>query len=150
MKLTLRKLKGYKYEVRETFVFQMAIRGIYVDTKFFALFENGQLFAKVGYAFDGASGPAIDTDTILIPALAHDLLYQLMREGYLPRTYREYADDYLKELCLECGMWKVRANWVHWAVRHFAKRSSEPEKEPRGKIITIELPNINWCKTKAA
>ncbi len=133
-----RELHGYKYELVDTVMVQTDITGLDIDTEYIALFENGQLFVKLGYAWDGASGPAIDTKTIMRGSLVHDSLYQLMREGHLDRTkYRDAADQLLRKICLEDGMWKVRANWVYWAVKSFAKRSSEPEKDPRGKIVTI-------------
>jgi len=134
-----RILHGYKYELVDTVMVETDIKDVEVDTEFICLWPNGQLFIKSYYAWDGASGPAIDTKTIMRGSLIHDALYQLMREGYLDRTkYRSIADKILKKICLEDGMWKTRANWVYWAVKTFAKRSSEPEKEPRGKIVTIE------------
>lgn len=132
-----RLLKGYKYQVAETIAVDTTIIGYHVDTKYFALLEDGRLFAREGYCWDGASGPAFDTKTIMRGTLFHDALYQLMREGHILRHYRKKADLLLKGICLEDGMWKVRANWVYWAVQTFAKREVFPRKNPRGKIVTI-------------
>lgn len=133
-----RLLHGYKYELVDTVMVQTDITGLDIDTEYIALFENGQLFVKPYYAWDGASGPAIDTKTIMRGSLIHDALYQLMREGHLDRKkYRPYADQLLRKICLEDGMCKIRANWVYWAVKTFARRSSEPAKEPLGQIVTI-------------
>jgi hypothetical protein len=134
-----RLLHGYKYELVDTVMVQTDILDLPdIDTEYIALFSNGQLFIKMCYAWDGASGPAIDTKTIMRGSLVHDALYQLMREGHLDRAkYRDVADQLLRKICIEDGMWKARANWVYWAVKSFAKRSSESEKEPRGKVITI-------------
>ncbi|MCJ7777645.1 MAG: DUF1353 domain-containing protein [Sedimentisphaerales bacterium] len=135
-----RELHGWKYELIDTVMVQTDIVGLgEIDTEYISLWDNGQLFIKLRYAWDGASGPAFDTKTIMRGSLVHDALYQLMRDGLLDRKkYRPYADKLLREICLEDGMWKLRANWVYWAVQTFAKRNSEPEKEPRGRIVTIE------------
>ena len=136
-----RLLHGYKYELVDTVVVQTEITGLEdIATDYIVLWNNGKLFIKSRYAWDGAWGPAFDTKTIMRGSLVHDALYQLMREGFInPRKkYRKYADELLRKICLEDGMCKLRANWVYWAVQSFAKRSSEPEKEPRGKIVTIE------------
>jgi len=145
-----RHLKGYKYELLETVMVFTGIKdevnqlfadpehvGVEIDTRYIALFSNGQLFIKARYAWDGASGPAIDTKTFMRGSLVHDALYQLMREGHLDRKYRKRADQLLREICLEDGMWNVRAAWVYWAVQTFAKREVYPRKKPRGKIVEI-------------
>jgi hypothetical protein len=135
--ITYRELHGYKYELMENCELPIEICGLFINTPYISLTEDGWLVIKKDYAWDGASGPAFDTKTIMRGSLVHDALYQLMREGFLNRkTHRKYADQLLKKICLEDGMWKLRANWVYWAVQSFAKRNSEPEKEPRGKIIT--------------
>lgn len=136
--ITYRELHGYKYELLEDCIVKTAILGIPIDTSFAILdYTTGELTIKARYAWDGASGPAFDTKTIMRGSLVHDCLYQLMREGLLDREkYRKYADELLRDICLEDGMWKMRANWVYWAVQSFAKRTSEPEKEPRGEIVT--------------
>ena len=80
-----------------------------------------------GYCWDGPSGPTIDTDNFLKPSLAHDALYQLMREGRLdPTKYRVRADNLLKDLCLAAGMSKIRAWYVYNAVRAFGAKNALP------------------------
>ena len=133
-----RKLEGYKYDL----VGQYAIfidygsNGIFTD--YINLFPNGKLVIAKHYAWDGPSGPTIDTKNFMRGSLIHDVLYQLMREELLPRCYRKYADQLLRKICLEDGMSKFRAWYVYHAVRLFAKQSSMPRKNPRGKIVDTE------------
>jgi hypothetical protein len=90
------------------------------------------LIIKAGYAWDGPSGPTWATASFMRGSLFHDGLYQLIREGLIAPEYRRDADDLLKEVCLEDGMWSVRAWWVHRAVVRaaaFAALGSNAEPE---------------------
>jgi hypothetical protein len=108
---------GYKYQVRKKYIVQV---GIFPDkdiiTPFLKLRTNGNLEIELGYAWDGASGPTWDDKTNMRGSLVHDALYQLMREGVLPLTYRAKADDLLSEIMIEDGAWKIRASYYHLAV----------------------------------
>ena len=96
---------------------------------YLSLRDDGILTILSGYAWDGASGPAIDTKTILRGSLVHDALYQLMRLKLLGGWWREAADDELKKICLEDGMCKIRAWWVHRAVRRLAGYAANPKSK---------------------
>ena len=136
--VTYRKLKGYKYDVKIPYNFQTCITNVEFDTEYLAMVGDGKLFVKVGYAWDGASGPALDTKNFIRGSLGHDALYQCFREGLIDREcWREYADRLLVEHTRQDGMSKIRCRWVYWAVRHFSKRSSYPKKNPRGQIHTV-------------
>ena len=117
---------GYKYQLRETYTVFISIKPpMPILTQYIDLYTNGRLVIKEGYAWDGPSGPTIDTQTFMRGSLVHDALYQLMREDYLsPITYRKEADKILKKLCLEDGMWSIRAWWVYWGVRFFGGLAS--------------------------
>lgn len=88
---------------------------------------NGLLTIKKGYAWDGPSGPTIDTPNFMRGSLVHDVLYQLMREELIPQDQREYADNLLRNICLEDGMSKIRAWWVYQGVRIGGASSAEPD-----------------------
>jgi len=75
-----------------------------------------------GYAWDGPSGPAVDSPNFMRGSLVHDALYQLLRLGVLPQFCRKRADEELRRICLEDGMPRIRAELVYWAVRTFARR----------------------------
>lgn len=81
-----------------------------------------------GYAWDGPSGPAIDTDTFMRGSLVHDALYQLMREGKLSSKYRKRADELLRTICLEDGMNPFRAWYIYHGVRLFSGYAAKERK----------------------
>lgn len=86
----------------------------YIATDYCLFFMSGRLRIESGYEWDGPSGPAIDTDTFHDGALVHDLLYQLMREGYLSRwKYRRKADKEMRLQCKKDDMFVLR-RWYTW------------------------------------
>lgn len=89
-----------------------------INTEFIWL-HRGVLHLLAGYAWDGPSGPALDTKDFMRASLVHDALYQLMREGHLPMEWRKSADQIMHYICLEDGMLPFRAWYVYQAVRLF-------------------------------
>lgn len=140
MKIKYRK--GYKYQLAETAWFQTAIVG--EESKLFGrrdgnewiyLDPHGLMTIKAGYAWDGPSGPTLDSKDFMRGSLAHDALYQLMREGLIDIGNREKADRLLYDLCREDGMSALRAGYVYAGVRWFAapaatRRASEVIEAP--------------------
>ena len=124
---------GYKYQLVEDYSLFVGItppaKGVCIDTKFIELTEDGLLIIRAGYAWDGPSGPAFDTPTFMRASLVHDALYQLMREKHLDAAvHRVKADEILRDLCKEDGMWAARVWWVYKAVR----RAAGPAADARG------------------
>jgi hypothetical protein len=119
---------GYKYQLKESYTLDIAIKPAKaIETTFLQLDTAGKLTIKDGYAWDGPSGPTMDTLTFMRGSLVHDALYQLMREKHLDHdTHRKTADRILWQLCREDGMWAARAWWVYWAVRWFADPAADP------------------------
>ena len=134
--MKFKRIGHYKYELTQPF---QVDTGIWPDKAYFAppldsltssdgyfvcLASNGSLTFTPGYAWDGASGPAMDTQSIMRGALVHDGLYQLMRDGGLALSYRKPADKLLRTMCREDGMIWLRSWWVYLAVRIFGKESA--------------------------
>jgi len=101
------------------------------------VFSNGSAIMRVKkyFCWDGPSGPAIDTPNFMVPSLAHNVLYMLMRMEKIPPSYKLYADELMYSLCLERGMWKIRAKYCCWFVKTFAKPCILPEN--RRKIYEV-------------
>jgi len=130
---------GYKYQLVEEYVIDISIapeNNIYTD--FIELDVDGKLVIKRGYAWDGPSGPTIDTLNFMRGSLVHDALYQLMRNGLIGQKLRDKADEELKRICLEDGMTRLRAWLVHRGVRLGGGPAASPEslkeihKAPKG------------------
>lgn len=110
---------GYKYQVHADYQIKLNIAPpAFIYTRFIQFDEDGTLYISRGYAWDGPSGPAIDTKNFMVASLVHDALYQLIREHHLDSTvYRELADQALVQLTKEAGMWAPRRWWVYIGVR---------------------------------
>lgn len=119
---------GYKYQLQEGYSLEISIRpAAAVGNDYIALDPQGALRIAKGYAWDGPSGPTLDTANFMRGSLVHDALYQLMREGLLDHTiHREAADRILQSLCREDGMTALRAWWGYQGVRLFGNPASDP------------------------
>lgn len=124
---------GYKYQLKESYFLAIEIKpATPINTDYINLDTVGNLTILEGYAWDGPSGPTIDTLTFMRGSLVHDALYQLMREGHLDHNiYRDTADRILQKMCKEDGMWALRAEWVYQGVRLFSDFAADPaDKRP--------------------
>ena len=109
---------GYKYQLAGEYTIRVRIRPDRdILTEYLTLLKSGDLIIAGGYAWDGPSGPSVDTKSFMRGSLVHDALYQLIRTGYLRPEDRLPADEELRRICLEDGMWRIRAWWVYHAVR---------------------------------
>ena len=117
----IRYREGYKYQLAVNYVDNISIfPEVGIHTRYIQLSTTGELCIIDGYAWDGPSGPTIDTDTFMRGALVHDALYQLMRMELLSRDiWRGPVDELLRSMCIEDGMWVGRAWWVYQAVSCF-------------------------------
>lgn len=78
----------------------------------------GILTIPKGFFFDGASGPAIDTPSVLLGALIHDALYAMLRKGLKPCSAGQ-ADTIYRKVIRAQGTGFLRA-WTHYfALRAF-------------------------------
>ena len=127
--------RGYKYQLSETYSVDVFIAAtVSWSHLYLGLDKNGILQIERGYAWDGPSGPTVDTKTFMRASLVHDALYQMIRLGVLDKSLREHADKLMRVHCREDGMSKVRSQWVYWALRLFAGKAAIPES--RKKVIT--------------
>lgn len=113
---------GYKYQLATPCAFATKVqpdREKRID-HFVRLSTDGLLEIGAGYAWDGPSGPTVDTRTFMRGSLVHDALYQLMRDADLDRRWRRAADEELVRICREDGMGRLRSWWVLGGVRLFA------------------------------
>ena len=119
---------GYLYQLETTYVvLTPIIPATAIHTEHISLEIDGTITIREGYAWDGPSGPTIDTPDFMRGSLVHDALYQLMREDHLDHAkYRAAADKLLHDICIEDGMTPVRAWWVYEAVSRFGEPASDP------------------------
>lgn len=137
-KACYRKLTNYKYQLMEEFHFQTNITGIVVETEdceFIQLSSDGILTVLKNYAWDGASGPTVDTKNAMRGSLIHDALYQLLRLSLLTQNYVKPADQLFREVLVEDGMSKFRAWYWYRGLRLANGRAARPgTQEPKNVI----------------
>ncbi len=131
-----RNLRSYKYQAVKDYTLEIPIKPVAdIVTGFVDLSAAGLLSIKKGYAWDGPSGPTIDTPSFMRGSLVHDALYQLMRLSKLDhKVHRSAADDLLRSICIEDGMWKIRAKVVHFGVSTFGEKHARPGKDEQDEI----------------
>lgn len=130
----IRYRDGYKYQLAEDYTVTTSILPpAAIDHNFIYLTSNGVLAIKKGYAWDGPSGPTVDTKNFMRGSLVHDALYQLMRAKLLDCGWRETADQELRRICREDGMSWLRGWWVYQGVRFGGEGSAIWQDE---KILT--------------
>lgn len=121
--------EGYCYQLARSYIVEIDIRPeADIKTPWISLSTESRLTVKKGYAWDGPSGPAIDTRNFMRGSLVHDALYQLMRERLLSQEYRERADRLMQRMCIEDGMSRLRAWWVYQGVRFGGGPSADPQR----------------------
>ena len=137
--ITYRSLAGYKYGLMEPYAHET---GVTLDAAvasrqgWVKMGRSGRLTTKKGYAWDGPSGPTIDSKNFMRGSLVHDALYQLMREKLLPQHTRKRADQLLHDICRQDGMSKARSDYVYHAVRVFGGSFAKPPRKPKKVRIT--------------
>lgn len=126
----IRYKEGFKYQLQESYsiVLPWFPDYLYKGNEWLS-FAHKTLTIQRGYAWDGPSGPTLDTKDTLRASLVHDALYQLLRLGILDEKYRQNADEELRKIGIEDGMNSVRAWLWYYAVRlaagSMAKKGTE-------------------------
>ena len=124
MKYVKRRL--WKYKLHDRVLIETMLRPEQnIETEYIALYMAGRLIIKQGYCWDGPSGPVLHRPDNIRGTLVHDALYQLMREGHLPQSARQQADEMLRIICLEDGMSKFWANLFYSTVRKHGAKAAQ-------------------------
>ena len=128
-----RKLNNYKYQLVEDFSFRISIEGFEVNHPFIKLDKQGNLTVKKSYAWDGASGPTIDTRNAMRASLVHDVLYQLLRLELITQDQVKPVDQLFRKMLVEDGMSAFRAWYWYRGLRLANGKAAKPgtQKPPR-------------------
>lgn len=111
-----------KYALADSVHYRLQIIRPYrpVVSQFYSISQSGLLIIKKGYAWDGPSGPTIDTLDVMFASLIHDVLYEALRKKQLARKWRKAADDELAEVGKACGANPIRMELWESMVNIFA------------------------------
>lgn len=126
----IRYKSGYKYQLAEEYRISTPILNQSIDDDYLALLADGTLIMRRGYAWDGPSGPTIDTKNFMRGSIVHDALYQLIRDKKIDHTWKDTADQMLHDLCIEDGMCSFRAWCVLKGVQMGGDASTKGEPYP--------------------
>ena len=129
----LRYRSEYKHQLASDYKIKIPVLPAEdIVTPFIELDTSGELTVKNAYAWDGPSGPVVDTPENMRASLVHDALYQLMRNEELnARTHRRTADELFRDICKEDGVSSLRANVYYKALRRFGKPAASPENKKK-------------------
>lgn len=126
---------GFKYQLAGDYIVQTRIMPLTsINTLFIDLDTTGLLTIRAGYAWDGCSGPTLDTKNTMRGGLVHDAFYQLTRGDFLSQGQRKDIDREFHKILREDGVLKFRAWYYYQAVRKFGLSASSAEN--RKKILT--------------
>lgn len=103
--------KGYKYQLHEAYSVETGITGFDVNHPLFTMDIQGKLTIRENYAWDGASGPTIDTKNSKAPSLVHDCGFQMMAEGLVSQATRGDWNRLFGRMLRDAGMSAWRA-WI--------------------------------------
>ena len=130
MQITYRDLPTWKYQLLRNWYVDTEMKGFDIENPMFRLSKTGRLSVYRGYAWDGPSGPTIDTKSFMRASVVHDVFYQLLREGKLPPEMRKLADRELVRYAKLDGMNPVRRFYAFWSLRFFARGAAKLVKKP--------------------
>jgi hypothetical protein len=129
---------GYKYQLASDYTLKIDIKpDIDIVTKFIKLDTQGTLTVFNGYAWDGPSGPVIDTRENMRASLVHDALYQLMRLRLLSaKRDKDRADKLFRKLCIRDGVSHPTAEIYYLGL----KLGGEPATDPKNAKKVYRAP----------
>lgn len=113
---------NYKFKVEKSLTIKLPFTFNNFKHHYITL-TNGNLTINIGYAWDGASGPVINTKNTLIASLVHDALYQAMRLNLIPNNEdtRKLADKTFYSILKDYKMFVVRRSVWYFMVRMFGR-----------------------------
>ncbi|MCH7815284.1 MAG: DUF1353 domain-containing protein [Proteobacteria bacterium] len=124
---------GYKYQLASNYSIKTNIKPKKnVPGNFIKLDKAGKLTVMAGYAWDGPSGPVVDTKENLRASLVHDALYQLMRNRHLTaKQHKDKADRLFKKICIQDGVPKVTAQIYYLGLKLGGKPATDPKNKKK-------------------
>lgn len=124
---------GYKYQLAADYSIKTDVKARkLVDEAFIGLTKAGTLTIRKGYAWDGPSGPVIDTKENMRASLVHDALYQLLRLEFLTgKANRKRADKTFEKVCVADGVPKPIARTYYLGLRVGGEPFADPKNKKR-------------------
>ncbi len=122
----------WKYELCSTYDYESPAFAKFdanVKKEWYEIGQDSMVISE-NYAWDGPSGPTLDTSNAMRGSLIHDALYQAIRTGDLLMKHRKIADKIFRQVLKEDGMNLIRRNLWYWCVRRFGEKHARPPDSP--------------------
>jgi hypothetical protein len=130
----------YKHQLDHDEVFQTAFRPkVAIHTRYISMTTGGLMTIRMGYAWDGASGPVFDTKKNHHAGLCHDAIYQLMRMGMLDMEMWRDADKEFTKLCSIYGTGRIVVAMYSAGLRLANGKYANPKERKK----VLYLPSIH-------
>jgi len=128
MRKQIKYKAGYRYQVVEDYhhEIRLPVKGLVQCGPFLECDRSG-LLVKTGYASDGPTNAPHVKGAMRATIGAHDPLYQLIRAGILPMSFRPLADEEMLCVSVEDRMNAVLASAFFLGVRAFGEKYAEKE-----------------------
>ena len=125
-------IDGYRFQMAESGCMQTEVYPPEdINTPFYSISKTGRIVAHSGYAWDGISGPMVNTKSMMRASLFHDICCQAINDGRLDPSWRPQADREFKRIAKLDGAWKLRVIYSYLAVCAYTKirnGSRQPER----------------------
>jgi hypothetical protein len=130
----IRYKSGFKHVLTLAHTFKLPRKYIHIiyDGKFLRIL-NGKVLIMPAYAWDGATRIP-DWPMFMEPSLRHDVKYQLIRLGVMPKSYRVIADIEWALDCIASGVWRPIARSTAKVLKYVGGRAAHPASERWEKI----------------
>ncbi len=120
----------WRYKVTRDYHFQTHIYGQEINQPFSRLRKDGWATLKVGFRWNGANWPAINTDNSVRASAKHDLGYQWLTQGLISAICKPLVDRvWFYATLIADGMQKARARLWLFAVTTLGSLYIKKEKE---------------------
>jgi len=107
---------GLNYQLFATDEVMTPITGHHIITEFGELTPDGKLVTQSGF---GWNGPDVvhDWKSFMRSSMYHDWFYLAMAKKLLPLDCKQAVDDFMRQVCVEDGMWGWYARMMYRGVR---------------------------------
>lgn len=131
MKIKYVDIEQYKYMLLEDVELQTSIiPPVPFATEFFGLDGNGLLTVRRGFMWDGASGPAVDTSSVMPASMVHDVGYRAIRMGLLPmEPFRKQFDQLYRDEAMRDGASWWRMQLHYFELRRHGEAAATPSED---------------------
>lgn len=129
-----------KYRLEEELTYTLETIELNAEYKDYFTIRGRTMIIRKGYAWDGASGPTVDTRSNMLAGCVHDVLYQCIRLGIMSHDFKHAADRELYHIMRAYGqqharsrigkLWAKARAWLYYkGVVWFGNSSTKPRKD---------------------